>query len=121
MATSPGNDDPYYLSVTKLLGIGFANSLDLREKDREPVLLSELERVAELNHRINSPLAAIRNSLYLAAKRTHDQELLRYLELADQEVNSISRALEEARRAAGEVVLRQSYPPRPGNGKSVAA
>jgi hypothetical protein len=33
MATSPVDDDRHYLSVTKLLGIGFANSLDLRGKD----------------------------------------------------------------------------------------
>jgi two-component sensor histidine kinase len=85
------------------------------EKIREPRLWSELERVAGLNHRINSPLRAIRNALCLAAKRTYDPELLKYLELADQKVSSISRALEEARSAAGEMVLRQRPSGRKGN------
>jgi signal transduction histidine kinase len=108
MATSPVKDDRYYLSVTKLLGIGFANSLDLRE------------RVAELNHKINSPLSAIRNALYLAGRRTQDRELLKYLELADEAVTSISRALEDARCAAGEMALRQR-PTRRDEGDEPAA
>ena len=107
MATSPANDDRYYLSVTKLLGIGFANSLDLRGKTSEAKVWNEVERVAELNHKINSPLSAIRNALYLAGRRTQDRELLKYLELADEAVTSISRALEDARCAAGEMALRQ--------------
>lgn len=54
--------------------------------------------VAELSHQINSPLAAIRNALYLAACRTRDGELLRYLAMADQEVASIAATLRSARR-----------------------
>jgi hypothetical protein len=65
MATTPKDEGHCYFSVTRLLGIGFSNSIDLRRRDREPMLWSELERVAELNHKINSPLTAIRNALYL--------------------------------------------------------
>jgi nitrogen-specific signal transduction histidine kinase len=46
-----------------------------------------------LKHEINSPLAAIRNALYLVAVRTHDPELERYLRLADAEVSRISQSL----------------------------
>jgi hypothetical protein len=56
--------------------------------------------IAELNHQINSPLAAIRYALYLAACRTTDAELLRYLELADGEVTSIAQTLGAARQCA---------------------
>lgn len=55
------------------------------------------ELVADLNHQINSPLAAIRNALYLASRRTSDPEVLRYLELAEEEVASISATLQRAR------------------------
>ena len=55
------------------------------------------ELVAELNHQINSPLAAIRNALYLASCRTCDPELLRYLELAEEEVSAVSATLQRAR------------------------
>ena len=55
------------------------------------------ELVAEMNHQINSPLAAIRNALYLASCRTGDPELLRYLALAEEEVASISATLRRAR------------------------
>jgi two-component sensor histidine kinase len=54
---------------------------------------------AELNHRINSPLAAIRNALYLAACCTADPELHRYLQLANAEVTSIADILRGARQA----------------------
>lgn len=58
--------------------------------------------VAELNHEINSPLAAIRNALYLAACRSSDPELHRYLELANQEISVIAGTLHKARlQAAG--------------------
>ena len=35
--------------------------------------------IAELSHQINSPLAAIRNALYLAGGQTDDPVVLRYL------------------------------------------
>ncbi|HWR36177.1 MAG TPA: histidine kinase dimerization/phospho-acceptor domain-containing protein [Clostridia bacterium] len=53
--------------------------------------------IAELSHQINSPLAAIRNAIYLAASRTADLEVRRYLELADSEVVIIASALRNAR------------------------
>lgn len=49
--------------------------------------------IAEVSHQINSPLAAIRNALYLAASRTDDVEIRRYLELADQEVSAIANRI----------------------------
>ena len=52
--------------------------------------------LGKLKHEINSPLAAIRNALYLVAVRTHDPELERYLRLADAEVSRISAILKNA-------------------------
>jgi nitrogen-specific signal transduction histidine kinase len=51
------------------------------------------ELVRELNHEIHSPLAAIRNALYLAAVRSSDAATLRYLELADAEISRIAAVL----------------------------
>lgn len=53
--------------------------------------------VAELNHQINSPLAAIRNALYLIGCRTQDTEIHRYLTLAEGEVVQIAGILHSAR------------------------
>lgn len=55
--------------------------------------------LAELNHKINSPLAAIRNALYLAASRTGDCEIHRYLQLANSEITSIADTLRVARQS----------------------
>ena len=52
--------------------------------------------VRELNHEIHSPLAAIRNALYLAAVRSNDPATLRYLELADEEITRIAAVLKKA-------------------------
>jgi nitrogen-specific signal transduction histidine kinase len=57
------------------------------------------ELVRELNHEIHSPLAAIRNALYLAAIRSSDPATLRYLELADAEISRIVRVLRRANQA----------------------
>jgi nitrogen-specific signal transduction histidine kinase len=57
------------------------------------------ELVRELKHQINSPLAAIRNALYLAAVRIGDPEVERYLKLADHEVTRIAMALNKAEQA----------------------
>jgi nitrogen-specific signal transduction histidine kinase len=54
------------------------------------------ELVQELNHEIHSPLAAIRNALYLAAIRSSDPATLRYLELADAEISRIAKVLRKA-------------------------
>lgn len=51
--------------------------------------------VRELNHEIHSPLAAIRNALYLAAVRSSDPATLRYLELADAEISRIAAVLKK--------------------------
>jgi signal transduction histidine kinase len=53
--------------------------------------------IAEVSHQVNSPLAAIRNALYLAAQRTNDTELLRYLQLADEEVTAITSRIRQLR------------------------
>ena len=53
--------------------------------------------IAEVSHQINSPLAAIRNALYLAAVRTEDPEVRRYLALADEEVAAIANRIKELR------------------------
>lgn len=52
--------------------------------------------VQELNHEIHSPLATIRNALYLAAVRSSDPETLRYLALADAEISRIAAVLRKA-------------------------
>jgi nitrogen-specific signal transduction histidine kinase len=51
------------------------------------------ELIREVKHQIHSPLAAIRNALYLAAVRVGDVEVERYLKLADAEVSRIAEAL----------------------------
>jgi len=53
--------------------------------------------LAEVSHQINSPLAAIRNALYLAAQRSDDPQLLDYLALANEEVTSIVCRMKELR------------------------
>ncbi len=53
--------------------------------------------IAELSHQINSPLAAIRNALYLAACQTADPCLLSYLSLADEEITAIASILRASR------------------------
>lgn len=54
------------------------------------------ELIRELKHEINSPLAAIRNALYLTALRVCDPEIKRYLSLADEEVSRIAMVLNTA-------------------------
>ena len=58
--------------------------------------LSKEGLIQELKHEIHSPLAAIRNALYLAAVRTHDPETLRYLALAGTEISRIAAVLKNA-------------------------
>ena len=73
--------------------------------------------VADLNHQINSPLAAIRNALYLVAIRCPDPETLQYLRLADAEVAAIARILQTARAEAEAnrfVMARAASAGRPG-------
>jgi len=58
--------------------------------------LSKEGLIQELKHEIHSPLAAIRNALYLAAVRTDDPETLRYLTLAESEITRIVAVLKNA-------------------------
>ncbi|MCU1218849.1 MAG: hypothetical protein JWN42_46 [Candidatus Angelobacter sp.] len=58
--------------------------------------LSNQEVIQELRHEIHSPLAAIRNALYLAAARSTDPEALQYLRLADAELSRIALVLKNA-------------------------
>ena len=58
--------------------------------------LSKEGLIQELKHEIHSPLAAIRNALYLAGARTSDPETLSYLALADAEVSRIVAVLKNA-------------------------
>ena len=58
--------------------------------------LSKEGLIQELKHEIHSPLAAIRNALYLTAIRSDDPETLRYLSLADAEISRIAAVLENA-------------------------
>jgi len=44
-------------------------------------------------HLVNDPLTSIRNALYLASCLTKDEELLAYLDLANDEVTRISSSL----------------------------
>jgi len=52
--------------------------------------------IQELKHEIHSPLAAIRNALFLAAVRTDDPQALRYLALAHAEISRITLVLKNA-------------------------
>ena len=61
--------------------------------------LSTKELVRELKHQIHSPLAAIRNAIYLTSIRVSDPEIERYLQLADAEVSRIAQALALADQA----------------------
>jgi nitrogen-specific signal transduction histidine kinase len=58
--------------------------------------IGKKELIGELKHEINSPLAAIRNALYLSGLRVRDPEVERYLKLADEEVSRIVMVLNRA-------------------------
>lgn len=53
--------------------------------------------LVEISHQVNSPLAAIRNALYLASRRTADPEVIQYLQIADDEVSSIANRIRDLR------------------------
>jgi nitrogen-specific signal transduction histidine kinase len=65
------------------------------------VALTNQELIQELKHEIHSPLAAIRNALYLAGCRMVDPEALRYLKLADAEISHIAAVLNNANQIDG--------------------
>jgi nitrogen-specific signal transduction histidine kinase len=79
---NPGLADCLHLSVVSWEGANMA--------------LSKEGLIQELKHEIHSPLAAIRNALYLATVRTDDPEMLRYLALADAEIARITAVLKYA-------------------------
>jgi nitrogen-specific signal transduction histidine kinase len=58
--------------------------------------LSKEGLIQELKHQIHSPLAAVRNALYLAGVRTDNPEALRYLALAEAEIKRIAAVLKNA-------------------------
>src|SRR5215472_11752628 len=59
--------------------------------------LSKEGLIQELKHQIHSPLAAIRNALYLAAVRIEgDPDALSYLALAEAEIARIAAVLKNA-------------------------
>lgn len=62
----------------------------------------------EVSHQVNSPLAAIRSALYLAAIRTQDPEVLSYLQMADAEALSIVKAISSLRLVTEQDQLRLS-------------
>jgi nitrogen-specific signal transduction histidine kinase len=85
------------------LGLGHARRLGGRQlafinglTEVEPMPLSNQQVIQELRHEIHSPLAAIRNALFLVAGRTSDPDTLRYLELADMEISRIAAVLKNA-------------------------
>ncbi len=53
--------------------------------------------IGDLSHRINNPLAAIRNALYLLGRQSTDPETCLYVAIAEQEVDAIIEVLREAR------------------------
>jgi signal transduction histidine kinase len=57
----------------------------------------QADPLVEVSHQVNSPLAAIRNALYLAAQRTKDPQIIEYLQIADDEVSSIVRRIKDLR------------------------
>ncbi len=65
-----------------------------------PSSLQQFRLLAEVSHQINSPLAAIRNAIYLAAQRSDDPQLLAYLAMADDEVASIVSRMKDLRADA---------------------
>ena len=54
------------------------------------------EVMNELRHEIHSPLAALRNALYLIAVRSEDFQIREYVRLAEVEAQEIAAALRRA-------------------------
>jgi len=80
--------------------------------------LSKEGLIQELKHEIHSPLAAIRNALYLAGVRTDNPEALRYLALAEAEITRIAAVLKNADQIEEN---KQVHVPIPLMGKALAA
>jgi hypothetical protein len=82
--------------------------------------IDESTVVTNLNHKINSPLAAIRNALYLAGCRTADPKIQHYLRLAEEEVAAIAEILRSARKESAATRSAQARRAAAGNGRIVA-
>lgn len=80
--------------------------------------LSKERLIQELKHEIHSPLAAIRNALYLATVRTGDPQTLRYLALAEAEISRIAGVLKTANQIKEN---KQVHALIPATGKASAA
>ena len=80
--------------------------------------LSKEGLIQELRHQIHSPLAAVRNALYLTAIRIDDPEALRYLALAEAEIIRIAAVLKNADQIQEN---KQVHIPIPSMGKASAA
>jgi nitrogen-specific signal transduction histidine kinase len=74
------------------------------------MVLTKEGLIQELKHEIHSPLAAIRNALYLAGVRTDDPETLRYLLLADAEISRIAAVLKNANQIEENKQVRRAIP-----------
>ena len=59
-------------------------------------MMMQKDVVNELRHEIHSPLAALRNALYLIALRCDDFQVLEYVKLAENEATEIAAALKRA-------------------------
>jgi hypothetical protein len=63
----------------------------------------EIKLVGKLRHQINSPLAVIRNALYLASAHSVNVKVTHYLKLADQEVSRIAGILKHSTDESSEL------------------
>ncbi len=64
------------------------------------------EWIGEFSHLINSPLAALRNAIYLAVSNCSDPRVLRYLHMAENEASAIAKVVLEHRHSCGPRPLR---------------
>jgi nitrogen-specific signal transduction histidine kinase len=76
--------------------LGRSLALSMAGQEGTNMALSKEGLIQELKHEIHSPLAAIRNALYLAGVRTDNPEALRYLALAEAEITRIAAVLKNA-------------------------
>jgi nitrogen-specific signal transduction histidine kinase len=69
---------------------------DAAEADPIPGVRMKNEMINELRHEIHSPLAALRNALYLISMRCDDFQVLEYVKMAEVEAKEIAEALNRA-------------------------
>jgi nitrogen-specific signal transduction histidine kinase len=82
------------------LQVGQANSLAIanggESLSRRLCPDMQQDTLKELRNEIHSPLAALRNALYLISVRCDDFQLLEYVKMAEKEALEISNALQRA-------------------------